>query len=83
MSEAGGRPAAGGEPASGDADVVVLAGGLEFGLGLPTVQAIVEAHHGSVRARSTSGQGATFEMAIPAVSALPRPGAIMARCRAE
>jgi signal transduction histidine kinase len=54
-----------------------------FGLGLPIVQAIAEAHHGSVRARSTSGQGATFEMVIPAVSALPRPGAIMARCRAE
>jgi len=54
-----------------------------FGLGLPIVQAIAEAHHGSVRARSTSGQGATFEMVIPAVSALPRPGAIMAGCRAE
>jgi len=44
-----------------------------FGLGLPIVQAIAEAHHGSVRARSTSGQGATFEMVIPAVSALPGP----------
>jgi hypothetical protein len=54
-----------------------------FGLGLPIVQAIAEAHHGSVRARSGSGQGATFEMVIPAVSALPRPGAIMIRCRAE
>jgi Signal transduction histidine kinase len=49
-----------------------------FGLGLPIVQAIAEAHHGSVRVRSTSGQGATFEMVIPAVSALARPGAIMA-----
>jgi len=36
-----------------------------FGLGLPIVQAIAEAHHGSVRVRSTSGQGATFEMVIP------------------
>ena len=39
-----------------------------FGLGLPIVQAIAEAHHGSVRVHSTSGQGATFEMVIPAVS---------------
>jgi signal transduction histidine kinase len=39
-----------------------------FGLGLPIVQAIAEAHHGSVRVRSTSGQGATFEMVIPAVA---------------
>jgi signal transduction histidine kinase len=47
------------------------------------VQAIAEAHHGSARVRSPGGQGATFEIVIPAVSALPRPGAIMARCRAE
>ena len=39
-----------------------------FGLGLPIVQAIAEAHHGSVRVRSTSGHGATFEMVIPAVA---------------
>jgi signal transduction histidine kinase len=38
-----------------------------FGLGLPIVQAIAEAHHGSVRVHSTSGQGSTFEMVIPAV----------------
>jgi two-component system OmpR family sensor kinase len=38
-----------------------------FGLGLAIVQAIAEAHHGSVRVHSTSGQGATFEMVIPAV----------------
>jgi signal transduction histidine kinase len=37
-----------------------------FGLGLPTVQAIAEAHHGSVRVRSTLGEGATFELVIPA-----------------
>jgi signal transduction histidine kinase len=36
-----------------------------FGLGLPIVQAIAQAHHGSVRVRSASGQGATFEMVIP------------------
>jgi signal transduction histidine kinase len=38
-----------------------------FGLGLPIVQAIAEAHHGSVRVDSASGQGSTFEMVIPAV----------------
>jgi signal transduction histidine kinase len=42
-----------------------------FGLGLPIVQAIAEAHHGSVRVRSASGKGSSFEMVIPAV-----PGAI-------
>jgi signal transduction histidine kinase len=36
-----------------------------FGLGLPIVQAIAEAHHGSVRARSTGDDGATFEMLLP------------------
>jgi signal transduction histidine kinase len=38
-----------------------------FGLGLPIVQAIAEAHRGSVRVHSASGQGSTFEMVIPAV----------------
>ena len=38
-----------------------------FGLGLPIVQAIAEAHHGSVRVHSASGHGSTFEMVIPAV----------------
>jgi signal transduction histidine kinase len=42
-----------------------------FGLGLPTVQAITEAHHGSVRARSTLGGGSTFEMLVPVSSAPP------------
>lgn len=40
-----------------------------FGLGLPTAQAIAEAHHGSVDVRSSVGQGATFELRIPASSA--------------
>jgi signal transduction histidine kinase len=38
-----------------------------FGLGLPIVQAIAEAHQGSVRVHSASGEGSTFEMVIPAV----------------
>ena len=38
-----------------------------FGLGLPIVQAIAEAHHGSVRVHSARGEGSTFEMVIPAV----------------
>ena len=45
-----------------------------FGLGLPIVQAIAEAHHGSVLVHSASGHGATFELAIPAVPELTPPG---------
>jgi signal transduction histidine kinase len=37
-----------------------------FGLGLPIAAAIAEAHHGSVRVRSTVGSGSTFELLIPA-----------------
>ena len=40
-----------------------------FGLGLPTVRAIAEAHKGSVQVRSTVGQGSTFELRIPASAA--------------
>jgi signal transduction histidine kinase len=40
-----------------------------FGLGLPTVQAIAEAHQGSVRVRSTVGAGSTFELLVPATVA--------------
>jgi signal transduction histidine kinase len=36
-----------------------------FGLGLPIVQAIAEAHHGSVAMHSASGYGSTFEIRIP------------------
>jgi two-component system, OmpR family, sensor kinase len=43
-----------------------------FGLGLPVVQAIAEAHHGSVRVRSTAGQGSTFELVLPTALA-PAP----------
>jgi signal transduction histidine kinase len=48
-----------------------------FGLGLAIVQAISEAHHGSVRASSTPGQGSSFEIALPAAAPpgpLPRTG---------
>ncbi len=38
-------------------------GGL--GLGLAIVQAIAEAHHGSVRVQSTVGHGCVFEMLLP------------------
>ena len=43
-----------------------------FGLGLPTAAAIAEAHHGSVRVRSTGGKGSTFAMVIPVA-----PGAVI------
>jgi signal transduction histidine kinase len=37
-----------------------------FGLGLPIVKAIAEAHHGSVRVSSTVGRGSVFELHLPA-----------------
>jgi signal transduction histidine kinase len=43
-----------------------------FGLGLPIVQAIAEAHHGSVRVQSTDGHGSTFEVLMPSAPA-PAP----------
>jgi signal transduction histidine kinase len=46
-----------------------------FGLGLPIVQVIAEAHHGSVRVDSVSGHGATFELVIPAVPGTGPAGA--------
>jgi signal transduction histidine kinase len=41
-----------------------------FGLGLAIVQAIAEAHHGSVEVQSTPGNGATFEVTLPLASAV-------------
>ena len=60
-----------------------------FGLGLPIVQAIAEAHRGSVGVHSASGHGATFELVIPAVpgvgaaSASLLPGSLHAGIRAS
>jgi signal transduction histidine kinase len=47
------------------------AGGV--GLGLAIVQAIAEAHHGSVRAHSAVGQGSVFEVVLPQATARPAP----------
>ena len=43
------------------------------GLGLSLVRAIAEAHHGSVRVRSTLGRGSSFELRLPLASARVRP----------
>jgi signal transduction histidine kinase len=48
------------------------AGGV--GLGLAIVQAIAEAHHGTVRAHSTVGQGSAFEVVLPQSTGRPAPG---------
>jgi len=48
------------------------AGGVSLGLAI--VQAIAEAHHGSVRAHSTLGQGSVFEVVLPQSMARPAPG---------
>jgi len=42
-----------------------------FGLGLPVVAAIAEAHHGSVRVSSHVGGGSTFELVVPVVPQTP------------
>ena len=41
-----------------------------FGLGLPIVKAIVEAHGGEVEAHSTPGEGSVFEMVLPALDGI-------------
>jgi signal transduction histidine kinase len=45
-----------------------------FGLGLAIVKAIAEAHQGSVRVRSTVGQGSVFELQLPAALAAGSTG---------
>ena len=52
-----------------------------FGLGLPIVQAIAEAHHGSVCVHSASGRGSTFEMVIPATGTTGSGVPDAPRCR--
>jgi signal transduction histidine kinase len=42
-----------------------------FGLGLPIVKAIAEAHGGGVRVRSVGGTGSRFELLVPIVLAEP------------
>jgi DNA topoisomerase VI subunit B len=42
-----------------------------FGLGLPVVAAIAEAHHGSVRVTSSVGRGSTFELVVPTTGETP------------
>jgi len=44
-----------------------------FGLGLAVVKAIAEAHGGSVRVKSTVGQGSAFELQLPAAAARATP----------
>jgi anti-sigma regulatory factor (Ser/Thr protein kinase) len=43
------------------------------GLGLPVVEAIAEAHRGSVRVQSAVGSGSRFELVIPAAPASKSP----------
>jgi signal transduction histidine kinase len=44
-----------------------------FGLGLPIVKAITEAHQGAVRVSSTLGKGSVFELHMPAFEAIVGP----------
>jgi signal transduction histidine kinase len=46
-----------------------------LGLGLSLVKAIVEAHGGTVAARSAEGSGATFSVRLPIGSSSGQPGA--------
>jgi len=48
-----------------------------FGLGLAIMQAIAEAHHGSVRVHSTLGRGSEFELLLPlAPTSIPASGSM-------
>ena len=46
-----------------------------FGLGLPIVQELVDAHHGRVEVESVLGKGSTFRIILPAYTPLQEPAA--------
>jgi signal transduction histidine kinase len=50
-----------------------------FGLGLAVVKAIAQAHHGSVRVRSTVGQGSLFELVLPTSTSNPGSAPLLDR----
>jgi signal transduction histidine kinase len=51
-----------------------------FGLGLAMVQAIAEAHNGSVRVTSAVGQGSVFELRLPAAAPAMRTSSARESC---
>jgi signal transduction histidine kinase len=53
-----------------------------FGLGLAIVKMIVEAHRGSVRVRSTVGEGSVFEVLLPMTASTPPPAGPVVRAHA-